>query len=222
MSRWLILAVGLLGLACSVSTPKIVQNFSQLNYYRDSSDGIWREGLSVFVQVENKDGIGDLDKLYILNDEDEVFWELGPADWTPVDRPGENWLGSNNLWTPGQDELPRGNYRIQLVNKAGDRSESSFNINSPKLADFKRSGTSVKIFPDKIEVADAPPSYLVWVYTRESRWLLTYKAAASTLPLNLIMPDGSIRQQANKFFIYSFEEKLGVGVVQGPFYFGGQ
>ena len=129
---WLVvltLAVFLLG-ACSQSDPKIVSSSFRLAYR--SSGAAISETLSFFVLASDDDGIADLESMYLLNDEAQIFWKLSVDDWLVSERSGETWVGSHALSMPGGAPFPRGTYRAVLMDKGGSRSERPVFLNAPK------------------------------------------------------------------------------------------
>lgn len=216
--------LGLLALAlflgsCSASIPQIRESFSQLNYYLDTRDAQWREELALFLHVENKDGIEDIDKVYVLHDSNELLWELGQETWTRIDRPSEVWIGSNHLWMPAQEVLPRGNFRVQILNKSGSRTETTINVDSPKISEYKKKFLQVQQSQGNILLTPPPDSYLIWIYGRENQFLTSVRGGEAQVPVQQVLSDPNVKQQAGKFYIYTFEERLGVGLVQGPYTF---
>ncbi len=204
-------------LACSPSKPAILQNFSQLNYTWDRSWDSAQETLTVFIHPENKDGLEQLDALYIVNDEAELYWTLGGETWTRIERPGETWLGANLLRLPGSKVLPRGNYRILLTTRSGEKERASFTIDSPSITTYPGTWPQVSVVAGEVFVSQAPANYVVWVYGTEGRLLTQIVMDQPRFPLEVIQANPAVSNAGISVWLYWLEEKLGVGVQTGPF-----
>ncbi len=108
--------------ACSQAAPSLLS--VELRLVSQAADmGAYKERLSFFVLAADDDGIIDLDELYLLNDQSQLFWSLDASEWIRVDAPGQTWLGSHSLAMPQGDAFPRGLYRAVLIDKSGERAE---------------------------------------------------------------------------------------------------
>lgn len=204
-------------IACSPSRPKIVQTFSQLNYVWEKDWEAPTEALSVFVQVENEDGLEELQHLYVLHDDLEVYWKLDPETWTPLNRPGENWIGANQLTIPQRTELPRGKYRILVTTQAGERETSNFSLDVELLSEAKPVWPQLAVVGRELLISNAPASYALWFYGIEGPMLHQMVANEQRLTLEQIQAHPQINQRATRVWFYWYNEKQGWGQILGPF-----
>ena len=117
--------------SCAVNPPGFVSTSHRLVVQAVGDTGQREERLSFFASLQDQDGIGDIEYLYILHDESELLWTLTLDNWVQRDEGDSVWLGSNGL-EPGDDGLmPRGRYRAVVVDKGGERDERSFNLSAP-------------------------------------------------------------------------------------------
>ncbi len=117
--------------SCSGEPPRI----SRISWNRIvgiSGNRAVSEGLSFFADVEDDDGKGDIESVYIINDSFEVFWKLTPETWSEKTVDSRLWIGSNAVRMPGGARLPSGTYRIVVIDKGGDRDEKEIFL--PPLA----------------------------------------------------------------------------------------
>jgi len=126
--------INLILLSCSRSAPQI-QNYTLKLIYNETSDGI-QERLSLFVIAQDEDGKEDLDTLYIINDEQQLYWTLNSSDWLTVNKDSHLWIGSHNLSMVDGKPLPRGVYRLILTDKGGDRSEKIIGLDAPLQSSY--------------------------------------------------------------------------------------
>ncbi|AEJ19626.1 hypothetical protein [Gracilinema caldarium] len=116
-------------LSCSRSAPQI-QNYILKLIYNEDADGI-REQLSLFVLAQDEDGKEDLDSLYIINDEQQLYWTLKSTEWITVNKDGQLWVGSHRLTMVDGQPLPRGLYRLILTDLGGERAERTIGLDAP-------------------------------------------------------------------------------------------
>ena len=149
----LIICLALILGSCSESAPKISQTFWQINLVHDQSTGKNSQALTIFVMASDEDGVDDMDKMYVINDEHQLYWEISGSNLR-LEKYGENevWMGSNfiTMSTP-EESIPSGTYRIMLLDSSGERAKSSVVIsNNIKAAPEKwpsltKMGDGVKV-----------------------------------------------------------------------------
>jgi hypothetical protein len=212
----MILLTGTILLSCSASVPEIVQVFYQVNVYSDPLEEQSKESLTLFLHVENEDGPEDIEKLYIIHDSQELFWELDQSNWQLIQKDGLNWFGSNMIFEPQNGALPRGRYQVQVLNKAGDRSEGEFFVDQPVYTNRD----DLVLLPSYLEgewiVQRAPELYYVWFYNSERVHSYTHEARSEVQRWEE-MGTPNLRAQADKLFFYYYDEEKGTGWITGPY-----
>ena len=98
-------------------------------YYQ--GQGAPEERFSFFVLAEDDDGIENLEDLYLYHDHEGLRWQLSFEDWISFDDNGQTWIGSRAIAMPDNESLPRGQYRVALINKGGERTERSLAFDAP-------------------------------------------------------------------------------------------
>jgi hypothetical protein len=166
------------------------------------------ERLSVFASVSDADGVDDIEYLYVINDGEELCWTLTPENWERSDEGSSVWLGSNGIDSPGQ-AIPRGEYRLVLVDRAGQRAERGFSLSAPEtsaygLPSVTLSGTTVKL--------DSPyPSNTAFFIDAGGNVGKTAPIAKGTTTLDSLWPDGAWRSGSDYLAVYGFEPKAETG-----------
>lgn len=194
--------------ACSHSSPQIVQVFGQVNHVYDPAQG-WSDRLSVFVQGANGDGTKAFDRLHLVHSSG-LFFTLGRDQWTAVERPGEAWFGANDLAFP-DGKVPRGEWRALLVTKAGLQVEAGFTVPPVPLdAPGARKAAVVVTAgaPFQYQVSGWVDDYLVWARDPKGVVLSRNK---TTSP-HFTVPPGT-----DSFVLYSYDKARGEGLEAGPF-----
>ncbi|NNM67213.1 MAG: hypothetical protein HKM06_04275 [Spirochaetales bacterium] len=213
-----LLAGGLI-VSCTPSQPQIVQSFTQLNHVFDPSVGKWQEKLAVWVQVDNKDGWGDVTSVVVHHPAERIWWRLDPDNWS-VQQQGEAvWIGTNSLQTADGSPLPTGTWDLTVVTKAQKTAEMEFSLTAPLgLA----SSGAPKLEP---VLAKGPPlvlknftqQYLVWAYDSLGAYLGTARKTDPELSGSDLASTPSERSKIRWLVFYSFDKSTGNGTEAGPF-----
>ena len=194
--------------SCSESAPKISQTFWQVNLMRDQKTGQNSQALTIFVMASDEDGVDDMDKMYVINDEHQLYWEISGSSLR-MEKYGENeiWMGSNFITMPTPDEpLPSGTYRIMLLDSSGERAKTTVVVkNNIKSAPEKWPTLSKTV--DGVKV-DGKADY-IWGIQADG----TFGGEFQVTP-------GVISTSGKRFFwyyLYSYLTDQGYGLINGPF-----
>jgi len=211
--RPLILGVLVLVLgACSHAPPQVVQVSSQVNRVWTPVEGAWSSRLSVFVQASSTDGNKVFDRLHLIHDGQQLFFTLNSSQWSVVERPGEYWVGTNDLVFPGP--LPTGSWRAVLMTKSGQRIEAPFEVPppAPDAPPARRGPVSVRavpgILPGKFMVSGWVDDTLVWFKDAQGAVV----SRAKVVGPEITVPPGTV-----SFVLYSYDKNRGEGIEAGPF-----
>ncbi len=123
---WLFLALVLV-IGCSQSSPEILSYSFKLVRIQ-GTDGEFNEYISFFVLAQDEDGIADLDELYLINDDAQLYWHLNRDNWTWIQKSGENWVGAHHLQFLSDEQLPETRWRVILIDKSGERDEQDLRV----------------------------------------------------------------------------------------------
>ena len=196
---------------CSHAPPQIIQVFSQTNRVFDPGMGGWSTRLSVFLQVSSNDGNKVFDRLHLIQDDRQLVYTLTSGQWASVERPGEYWIGTNDLGL-SDGTVPTGAWRALLVTKSGQRVEASFAVPPPE-ADAPRARTgTVKATP-----ASSPGRWrfsgwvdntLVWF--RDAKGAVIGRA-------RVVGPEVALPPGTSSLVLYSYDKGRGEGLEAGPF-----
>ncbi len=203
-----LLAYLVLVAACSVSPPEFMSTGAHLVVVATDAEGGKDERLSIFASVADKDGIDDIEYLYIVHDGEELSWSLDPDAWQRSEEGSSIWLGSNALDAPGPS-IPRGEYRLVLVDKAGERSERTFILNAPETSGYKvpvirLAGTSV--------VLDSAYSVnTAFFFDSGDNVVLTAPISKGTTSLDALWPKGQWRTGPDFIAAYGYDPKAETG-----------
>ncbi|MEW5818329.1 MAG: hypothetical protein AB1798_23440, partial [Spirochaetota bacterium] len=132
-AAFLLVCITLVYFACNENPPEILEVFWQLNLVNDKKSGAAYESLSLFAHTSDEDGFDDLESLYLISDDEELFWKLNADNWIKSERDNEIWVGSNNLQMADYNSIPRKECRLILIDNAGERDEKRIYISSRKI-----------------------------------------------------------------------------------------
>ncbi|MCK5671726.1 MAG: hypothetical protein KAH95_00025 [Spirochaetales bacterium] len=173
--------------------------------------------LSLFVLVEDEDGVSDIANVYIIHDESELFWELDPDNWAIKVISGKNWLGSNSISMNDNSNMPSGLYRIVVIDKAGERDSSKINIPSSMLKSDKNIKFPNLIIDSDIIIESDFLDNTLRIYDESMVLLKNLKIESGKINKSIIVNDTN--SKAHWVSIYSFNEETGTGYIRGPYLF---
>jgi hypothetical protein len=202
-------------ISCSSSVPEIGQIVWQVNFLQKAVHSSVRQNLSFFILIEDEDGITDIDYIYLIHDESELFWKLDPSNWTQKILSGKSWIGSNTIIMNDRSGLPHGKYRVMVIDKAGERDSREIYLSTKQL-DFD----SKKIFPELIIGTDIIINSLysentLWIYDETMEILKNLKIESGKISRSIINNDTS--GKAYWISINSTNEENGTGLIKGPY-----
>jgi hypothetical protein len=194
--------------SCSENPPEIDQQFWQINRFNDLESGEIYDTLSLFLLVEDPDGIEDISSLYIINDSSELFWKLSPEDWVIKENQGVTWIGSNRIKTDDRSMFPTGNYRALVIDEAGERVEHTFYLKNSSFSPEKKDFPVMNILGKSISVESSAD--VIWIYRNDGSLITeNYTNGKKTaVPFD---------DSAASVYLYKYDRKEGMGLVSGPF-----
>lgn len=203
--------LGLLWAGCAHAPPRLIQVFSQVNRVFDPDTKAWSARLSVFVQASSADGTKVFDRLHLIHDRTQRYFSLAKEQWSPVEKPGEFWVGSNDLRFP-DGQVPTGTWRALLVTRAGQKTEVSFEVPpQPPTSPPPRTSSvvvSADAAPGRYQVSGWAEDYLVWARDAKGAVFSRTKTVGSSF----LVPPGT-----RSYLLYSYDKNRGEGLEAGPF-----
>ncbi len=132
---------------CGNNPPEIMQTYWQLNLQELSGGGSgfqessaldgdsFEERLSLFVLSVDEDGNDEIESIFLIQDDEELFWELKEESWEEIPSGGDIWRGASGLTMPPGEAFPRKTYRLLVIDKSGQRSEKIMAVSVKKVSD---------------------------------------------------------------------------------------
>ena len=208
----LILCVVYFG-ACVGAEPIIVDARHALVYQFDGSGNYQYETLNFFVHVSDDDGFADIAELYLINDDYSIYWQATERTWDTVTRNGVMWIGAEGFRLSDEPIIPRGEYRVQVYDQAGESDGVLVTIS--EHLPVNAVGYSAPLLQYN---SDTRSLYLESVFTdNEIRWYISeneepyrYQGAGGAINFNGIDDAGELQQNIpiSQFYVYAFNEDL--------------
>ena len=212
----LALGIAILTVSCSGEAPEIVHVRPQLHHVDDRSLGERYERLQIYVLAEDRNGIEDVELLYIIHDESDSYWRLNSDNWNVVERDGLVWLGSSGLVMEHHRPFPRGEYRLSIIDASGEGSEESFLLTTEELLAESLFPGLLHVEPNVIVDGDWP-RVTIRAYTLQGTQIGEYKGPGGSIPTRQLTDDG--RQPAGlEFWVYVSRPDQPL-LVSGPYRF---
>ena len=173
------------------------------------AEGNREERLSFFASLKDEDGTGDIEYLYIIHDESELFWTLTLDNWVRRDEGKAVWLGSNGL-APGDDGLiPRGRYRAVVVDKAGERNERIFILSAPDTRGY--SLPAIRLTGNQLSLDSPYQIHTLFFLDPADNPVKTIGINPGMTSLDSLWGDPSWRSAAYTIRAYGFDPKAETG-----------
>jgi hypothetical protein len=170
----LLLLAMIASFSCSQAAPKLLAVSLKL-VYRQSALSIV-ERLSCFVLAEDEDGFADIEELRLVNDRAQLYWTLTSSDWLSVVKTGDTWVGSHSISMPEGMRFPRGQYRVVLVDKGGEKTERTVSFDPPAVS--ARAFPNLSISGGSYSVSSSYPKNLLVVYSASGALLRSVELPA--------------------------------------------
>ncbi len=216
---FLLLTLGFIFIACEGADPEIIDTYYQINILKDAQNNEYSELLSFYAQVVDEDGDNDIKALYLINDEQELFWRFSPANWSRVVKNENRWIGSSMISMPDASAFLRGRYRIVVEDASGSRVEKSFELSTegvdPKKLDFP----SLRVDNKSIRIDNRKEDLQAFYFNSAKRFI-----TAEYLDKDVYVADEFPRivdlksSSGNRVYLYDFLEEDGFGLLCGPYY----
>jgi hypothetical protein len=226
--------VAVFSIGCGGSPPELLQLFWQKNVVFDRENDHTYESLSLWINCSDEDGTEDFAYLYLIHDEEELFWELTDEMWQNDERGSAYWIGTNEFVMHDRSDFPSGHYRVVLIDAAGDRDERRFFVSAGP-------GFRELVFPRLIpgtqwEIVSPHRENSLWVYDSAGNLVGSYDIEGNSFdPGEFIEGISETRRQKEeeqgpeekegengiedletggvRFYAYAYDDDRGVGLI---------
>jgi len=204
--------------SCTGSPPGIINTDWMLVYTDDLVLGAVYEELNFYVQVQDRDGDNDLTEIYLIRNDLNWSWKIDSSNWVSYDQDGEHWLGANGLSIGTGGNIPRGDYRVLVIDRSGQRDERTITIRQPGIDSGKLNFPEITKVGATLRIRSDVAPVLLWFYNSQSELLTEKYTATGTFPLSDFLNEKE-QQQVTWFYAYYQNEVEGYGIKSGPYLF---
>ena len=217
------LAAGLALLAgCSTHPPEVLRVQAQQVLVNDPQRGPVHPALSLFAQVNDLDGLEDLQELYLIGDGEQLYWRLDPQTWTRVQQGPDTWIGSNRLGLPERRFLPAGEYRVLLMDLAGGQSEQMVFLDAPAAEPSQERFLAVEFGGGTIRLTGgtgAGGPVTLWLYGAEGSFAGSLPYRPEGIPIREVVAANPGLASGFQVRAWQAEGPQGVARISGPWYY---
>ncbi|MDA8427202.1 MAG: hypothetical protein M0Z80_13830 [Treponema sp.] len=193
------LAAGLAAAGCGGKAPELPAVEHRLEM-RPSPAGAY-ESLSVFADVKDQNGSGDIVELRIAQNDDRLIWKLTDANWTLRTDGGDTWIGAADLVCSDYSALPRGEYSVIAIDAAGDSVERGFKVEGGFP---ERAPPSISWAGGKLRTTSAWPETLVLAYDAAGLLLASQPAPPGEASVEEVF-GGDIAAKTRELAAYGYD-----------------
>ena len=206
--------------ACSRKPPEIYESYWQLIIVNDTETKQIYEKLSFFINAYDADGFDDIDKIYLIHDTEELFWEINPQTWNKSDIHGETWIGSNGVIMQNYADIPEGGYRIVLQDMSGEYDEKTFMIKRPDIRKSKIIFPKPEIKEKKLYVKGDSPVYSLWIYDRKWNFISPpFEVKYTGFDLQRVVARKKELVEGFYYSLYIYDNSIKRGIQSGPYFY---
>jgi hypothetical protein len=203
--------------SCSTETPEINGIFFRVNNFRDLNLNKTYQKLSVFIQPDDGDGMEDLFLIYLLHDEEELYWKLESSNWCSRIYQGNNWIGSSSFVMPDNSPFPSGSYRIYLEDLSGESVEKSFYLYNEEELPPSDQFPYAQVKNNSIYLINFRESSQIWFYNIKGEYIGALEINASGLPYKTILSFFPVLKQDFIYYCYTSDLNKQIGYISGPY-----
>lgn len=200
-------------LACSSKPPELGAIRARVEAHALESGGL-SERLSVFASATDEDGREDLDRAHVIHDASERYWTLTRDDWILREEGADLWIGANDLALDDGSPLPRGRYRLVLVDAGGDRTERSFVVDTPETAGI--SLPRAVLLGDSLAISSPWPDVAVAFLDGSGALVKMAQAKPGANDLNSLFGSPEWRERAATLAVRAVDAQRNIGVWTWP------
>ena len=117
------LCVLVLFVSCQPEPPRLIDVHTERMWIRDLDRSEIYQALSVFAFAEDRDGLDDIESLFLVADDESLVWRIEGNDLERIEARDETRIGASSIVGP-DTEFPGGSYRVIVQDRAGLSAET--------------------------------------------------------------------------------------------------
>ncbi len=218
LAAGLLAASLLLSQACVGKPPEILRLSWQTILVDDREQGLAYACLSLFVRPNDPDGIDDLSELYLINDQEQLYWALDSSSWQ---RSGgssaETWIGANGIRLPDGSPLPAGEYRVLLRDVGGSSTEQTIRLAAFSIKQARPFLPQVAVRDRTIRISGKARPFQLWLYDRDGRYVAVRAVQGDLQVIDELLAAQPTLAGGFRFRVYAPLRQEHTAVLSGPY-----
>lgn len=210
-------AVAATFLGCTGSPPEILQDHADVYLFRDRSLEASYERLAFFVSARDEDGFEDIESLYLVHDEERLHWAIDADQWQREEREEETWLGRNDVQMADYSAMPRGVYRVLLLDAAGERDEREIRVTTPDVPLTAVRFPDLSLENDRLLVDSIHTSHTIHAFDEAGNLSASRDFGGQVVRVADLIGQGDLSRFA--LYLYTFDEENRIPLLTGPYQF---
>lgn len=199
--------------SCSGAQPEILFTDWQLISQRRPDDAVPTEHLRLFVAVSDADGVRDIERILVVHEASELYWELTQENWVQLEYGGDEWIGAHEIRVPaGSGEMLRGRYSVEVYDAAQGVATDSFFVNLPRAEASDAAAVELRNVP--VPTLVAPDGAIMRAYGSTGEVLFQESLSAGPLGDSVLE---RLRSEPGSVFYLERRLPSGSQLVVGPF-----
>jgi hypothetical protein len=204
-------------LGCTGSPPEILQDHADVYLFRDRTLGMSYERLTFFVSARDEDGFEDIETLYLVHDEERLHWAVDVDRWQREEREEETWVGRNDIQMADYSSMPRGLYRVLLLDAAGERDQREIRVSTPEVPITAVSFPDLALENGRLIVDSIHARHTVHAFDAAGNLSASRDFGGGVLGVTDLVGQADLSQFT--LYLYTFDEQNQIPLLSGPYQF---
>lgn len=205
--------------SCTGAAPEILQDHAGVYLYRDRTLDTAYERLVFFVSARDEDGFEDIESLYLIHDEARRYWAVDADRWQQDEREEETWIGRNDIQTADYAPLPRGRYRVLLLDAAGERDEREVRVVSPEVRLSTVEFPDLRLDGERFVLDSVHRTHTIHAFDAAGNLVVSRDVAGRLVPVADVIGANAAALKSFALYLYTFDQENQVPLLVGPFQF---
>ena len=211
------LLMSVLWIGCTGAAPEIIEVKNTLVYRYESQRSFFTEELSLFARISDDDGIDDIQYVYLIHEDLELYWTLTPQNWSRLTHDEAEWIGSRTLRMANDAYMPRGRFRLEVVDYGGKRDMTSISIpQSLPIDQITDSVPDLQIREGLLYLISPHADNVVYQRLPGGEVEQIYAGAAGTIESDIVFERDDAEAVGAEYWLYSFLDDDEALILRGP------
>jgi hypothetical protein len=205
--------------SCTGAAPEILQDHAEVYLYRNRDLEVSYERMAFFLSARDEDGFEDIETLYLIHDEARRYWVVDADRWQSKEREEETWIGRNDIQMADYTSLPRGRYRVLLMDAAGERDEQEIRVATPAVPTSAVQFPDLRLDEDRFIIDSRHQSHTIHAFDAAGNLVVSREVGSRVVPLSDVVGANPDALRGFTLYLYAFDQENQVPLLIGPYEF---